>query len=140
MTDFNPVDHKESDAEYVARIRKWVEQRAGCPLLERVDPLFLVGRWKSSIDYGHTEPFDYEFRADGTYTMPIAFEGPTPNTWRIEGDHFIETSWSPPAPQYDIHEPIQGQERYRCAQLEDGRFARWNGDSSFREFLTRCVG
>ena len=139
MNDFNPVDHKESDPEYVARIRKWVEQRAGCALLETVDPLFLVGKWTSSIDYGHTEPFDYEFRADGTYTMPLDdFEGPTPNTWRIEGDHFIEDVWSPPIPEYDIDEPIQGEERYRCAQLADGRFAYWSGDSSLLVFLTRC--
>ncbi|MGN6547923.1 MAG: hypothetical protein ACTHK7_23015 [Aureliella sp.] len=129
MKNFRPVDHKESDPQYVAEVRKWVEQRAGSKLLDEVDPQFLVGKWTSSIDYGHTEPFDYEFRADGTFNMPIAYRGPTANTWRIDGDHYIETSWSPPIPEYGIDEPTEGEERYRCAQLEDGRFAYWNGDS-----------
>ena len=73
MTDFRPVDHKESNSAYVAEVRQSVEQRAGCRLLDSVDPLFLVGKWTSSIDYGHTEPYDYEFHADGTFDMPIAF-------------------------------------------------------------------
>lgn len=140
MNDFRPVDHKDTDSEYSAEIRKWVEQRAGCALLNDVDPNFLVGKWNSSIDFKHSEAFDYEFLVDGTYHMAIAFKGPSPNRWQIDGDHFIETSWSPPIPEYDIHDPIQGQECYRCAQTEDGRFAYWNGDSSLLVFLTRTDG
>jgi hypothetical protein len=138
MNDFRPIDHKDSDAAYAALVRNGVAQRAGCELLDAVDPLFLIGRWVSSIDYKHDETFDHEFRADGTSNMPIAYRGPTPNTWRIDGDHFIVRSWSLPIPEYGINEPMDGIERYRCAVLADGRFAYWNGDGSLVVFLTRA--
>ncbi|QDV67680.1 hypothetical protein Poly24_13820 [Rosistilla carotiformis] len=140
MYDFRPIDHKDSDAEYAALVRGDVAKKAGCDLLDTVDSAALVGRWRSSLDYRHTELFDYDFRADGTYSMPTSFSGPTPNTWRIDGDHFIDHSWCPPAPEYDIHEPMDNIETYRCAQLTDGRFAYWNGDGSLLVFLTQIIG
>ena len=138
MPDFRPIDHKDSDAQYAALVREGVARRAGCELLDGMDPLFLVGRWASSIDYGHNDSFDHEFRADGTSEMPMAYKGPTPNTWRIVGDHFVDHSWSPPVPEYGINEPMDGIECYRCAALSDGRFAYWNGDGSLVVFLTRA--
>jgi hypothetical protein len=140
MTDHRPIDHKDSDAEYASQVREWVCKRAGCDLCDKIDPDFLVGDWKSSISRSDDETADYSFLADGTYRTPLAFDGPTPNKWEIDGDHFIETYWSPPAPEYDIHDPMRGQECYRCAQLKDGRFAFWNGDSSLLVFLTRMNG
>ena len=140
MHIFRPIDHKDSDAEYSALVRGSVAKRAGCELLDSFDHAALVGRWKSSIDYRHNETYDYDFRADGTYSMPISFSGPTPNTWRIDGDHFIEHSWCPPAPEYGIHDPMDNVETYRCSMLSDGRFAYWNGDGSLVVFLTRIDG
>ncbi len=140
MSDFRPIDHKDSDAEYAGLIRGGVASKAGCDLLDTVDPAFLVGRWVSSIDYKHSDPFDFDFLDDGTYVMPISFAGPSPNTWRIDGDHFIQHSWCPPIPEYDIHEPMDDIETYRCAQLTDGRFAYWNGDGSLLVFLARTGG
>ena len=140
MNDFRPIDHKDSDPEYAALVRRGVVQHAGCELLDDVDPQILVGRWVSSIDYKHDEDYDHEFKADGTSDMPIAYKGPSPNTWRIDGDHFIDHSWSPPAPEYGIDEPMDGIECYRCAVLSDGRFAYWNGDGSLVVFLTRTDG
>ncbi len=137
MNDFRPIDHKDSDPKYAALVRQHVAQQAGCGLLDYLDPQFLVGRWKSSIDYGHNEVHDHIFRENGTTEMPISFEGPTPNTWKIDDDHFVEYSWSPPAPEYGIDEPMDGYETYRCAALSDGRFAYWNGDGSLVVFLTR---
>jgi hypothetical protein len=140
MNDFGSIDHKDSDPEYAALVRIGVAQRAGCELLDYVDPQFLVGRWASSIDYKHDNAYDHEFKADGTFEMPISFKGPSPNTWRIDGDHFVERSGSPPIPEYGIDEPIDGIEFYRCAVLTDGRFAYWNGDGSLCVFLTRIDG
>ncbi|WP_166832109.1 hypothetical protein [Thalassoroseus pseudoceratinae] len=140
MAEHRPVDHKDSDAEYAAQIREWVAQRAECELLDSIDPTFLIGEWKSSISRSDDGTPDYIFLGDGTYRTPNGFDGPSPNTWTIDGDHFIETYWSPPAPEYEIHDPMQGQECYRCAQLKDGRFAFWNGDSSLLVFLTRIGG
>lgn len=140
MHSFRPIDHKDSDPEYAALVRGDVAKRAGCDLLDTVDPTAIVGRWRSSIDYRHKESFDHDFRADGTCSTPISFLGPTPNTWRIDGDHFIKHSWCPPAPEYGIHEPMDNIETYRCALLSDGRFAYWNGDGSLVVFLTRVGG
>ena len=140
MTEFKPIDHKDSDAEYASLVRTAVATKAGCELLSTVDPAALIGRWRSSIDYRHGKPFDHDFRRDGTHSMPISYAGPKANTWRIDGDHFIEQSWCPPAPEYDIHEPMSNVETFRCAQLVDGRFAYWNGDGSLLVFLTRVGG
>ena len=137
MAKHHPVDHKDSDATYAAQIREWVSKRAGCKLHEMADSEFLVGNWTGSVSLHDTDTPDYTFLPDGTYRTPHSYDGPTPDTWEIDGDHFVMKSWSPPAPEYDIHDPMQGQERYRCARLDDGRFAFWNGDSSLLVFLSR---
>lgn len=136
MTEHRPIDHKDSDAEYAAQIRQWVAKRADSELFD-VSADFLVGKWNGNLGENDLGVPDYTFLADGTYQTPDSYDGRSPNTWKIDGDHFIQTSWSPPIPEYGIAEPMQGQECYRCAQLADGRFAYWNGDSSLLVFLTR---
>ena len=70
--------------------------------------------------------------------MPGSFAGPSPDTWRIDGDHFTELSWCPPVPEYGFREPMLDGQTHRCARPADGRFAYWNGDGSLRVFLTRA--
>lgn len=139
MKHWRPVDHKDSDPVYAQRVGLHVAEKAGVRFLPEADPACLPGRWLSSIVRKRNGEFDHEFHADGTHQVPGAFHGPSPNTWQIDGDHLIFRSWCPPAPEYGIHEPMQDVTVYRCAQLTDGRFAYWNGDSSLTVFLTRIA-
>ena len=138
MNDYESADHKDSDYEYGALVRSGVEQRLGCKPDEEAGADRLIGRWVSSIGSNKGSDHDIEFFADQTFLRPNGFVGPTPNTWSVQRGLFTETSWSPPVPEYDIPDPMQGQERYRCAFTTDGRFVYWNGDGSLVVILTRC--
>ena len=137
QTAYEPADHKDSDPEYGALVRAGVEQRIDCKLEDDPQHHRLIGRWTSSICRNSDFDYDIEFRADKTMRRPNGYVGPGPNTWSIRRGLFTETYWSPPAPEYDIHDPMQGQERYRCAFATDGRFVYWNGDGSLVVVFTR---
>jgi protein involved in sex pheromone biosynthesis len=141
MAKHRSVDHKDSDAEYAAHVRKFVGQHVDAELLPIDDAAFLVGRWRSSLSHAVDQEFDLEHLADGT--LRLAGEEPVenaePDQWQFKDGGYFQKTWVPPMPEYDIDEPSWNYEGYRCAQTADGRIVYWNGDGSLVVTLTRVM-
>ena len=139
MSDFTPVDHKESDPEYVALVRKSVAQRLDTTLQDIDDPAFIIGRWRSSISRQQTHDYDLEHMPDGTIADPGGTSDEHSSKWKIGNDTYEVTSWCPPMPEYGMDTGSWTGEAYRCARTEDGRFVYWNGDGSLIVTLTKTT-
>ena len=101
MSDFTPIDHKESDAEYAALVRNAVSKRLKTKLLDIDDPRFLIGRWRSSLSRRSEADYDCEYMADGTIAgLDHSLEDPS--RWKLDGNSYVVTSWCPPMPEYEI--------------------------------------
>lgn len=137
MAKHRPVDHKDSDAEYAAQVRKFVGQHVDAELLPIDDAAFLVGRWRSSLSRAQDREFDLEHLADGTLRFASEAADAEPGKWQLQDETYIQTTWVPPMPDYGIDEATWNQEAYHCARTADGRIVYWNGDSSLVVTLTR---
>lgn len=135
MSDFSPIDHKESDQEYAARVRGFVAKRVGTELLPIEDASFWIGRWRSSLKKKRQTEYDIEYLSDSTFRRSAAADS-KPGRWQPKDDVYIQTTWVPPMPEYGIETETWNQEAYRCARTEDGRIVYWNGDSSLVVVLT----
>jgi hypothetical protein len=129
MSDFSPVDHKESDSEYVASVRTAVAEQTGVELLPIEDPAGLIGLWRSCPRLSSYEG-KIEHLGDGTLKMSSDAKDAKPGRWRLKEDAYIQTTWVPPMPEYGIDEESWNEEAYRCARTSDGRIVYWNGDGS----------
>jgi hypothetical protein len=114
MSDFHPVDHKESDAEYVALVRTLVGKRIGAELLRIEDPAELIGRWRSSLTHAPDGDYDVEHLEDGTLAIAAELPDSKPGRWTLKSEAYIQTTWVPPMPDYGIEEESWNQEAYRC--------------------------
>jgi len=138
---FVPIDHKDSDPEYRAAVRKSVEQTVGEKLLPVENPQSLVGDWEVSfprVPAWQGKPTIYSFRADETYsTSPQPADPAHPSRWKIErGEAMVQSSWCPPLPEVGIKKGSYSRQVYHCAWLASGRFVLWNGDSSLIQLLS----
>src|SRR5690349_14417940 len=122
-----PVDHKDSDAEYAAQVQGHVAKRLGVELLPISSKRAFYGRWKSSFKFVQDKEYDVEHLADGTMLQPLS-EHKKPGKWQYKAGVYTQTTWVPPIPEYGIEDPSWNQECYRCAQTADGRIVYWNGD------------
>lgn len=136
MSDFDPIDHKELDQEYVARVRGFVAKRVGSELLPIEDAAFWIGRWCSSLKKKAQAEYNIEYLNDSTFKLSAAAADSKPGRWKLKGDAYFETTWVPPMPEYGIEEESWNQEAYRCARAADGSIVYWNGDGSLVVILT----
>jgi len=137
MPDFIPIDHKESDVEYVALVRNSVAKRLKTTLENVDDPSFLVGRWRSSLSRRSASDYDFEHLADGTFASRDATSVGPAGRWKLEGGAYVVTSWCPPLPEDKIDEGFWEAEAFRCAKTGQGQIVYWNGDGSLVVTLTR---
>jgi hypothetical protein len=137
VSKFAPVDHKESDADYVALVRDSVAKRLDTKLLPIEESVVLHGRWRSSVTHAPNAEYDIEHLEDGTLNFAGERKDAKPGKWALKSDVYIQTTWVPPMPEYGIEEESWNQEAYRCALTADGRIVYWNGDGSLVVTLTK---
>lgn len=138
MTDFIPIDHKDSDPEYRVAVRRVVETVLGSKLVDIDSAEALLGEWDRtcpSLPGFESQRFSYQ--ADGTFRSLHDMEDSPPGKWSIENGAYTETTWGAPIPEYGIHEGTWNPETYHCACTESGGIAIWNGDGSLLLLLTR---
>ena len=70
MSDFTPIDHKESEVDYVELVRNSVAKRLKTTLEDIEDASFLVGCWRSSLSRRPESEYDCEHMPDGTIATP----------------------------------------------------------------------
>jgi hypothetical protein len=139
---FRPVDHKESDVEYVAQVRAGVSKRIGFELLPISDPAVFVGRWRSSLRRNRNADAKYDLEHLPSGELRFAGSKPDlsqrkPDKWQLQHDAYVQTTWVRPMPEYGIEKGTWNEEAYRCAQTADGQIVYWNGDGSLVVVLTR---
>lgn len=131
MSDFTPVDHKDSDPEYRRAVRAAVESVVGSTLTDVTEPATLFGHWRQAFAaFPDQDPQNYEYRADGTLVSPYDQPGNPPNEWRLVANQCVQLTWCEPMPDYGMPEGTYEETRYHCAKSDDGKIVLWNGDGS----------
>jgi hypothetical protein len=137
MTDFKPIDHKDSDAEYRANVRKGIELSLGTTLtVASTDAL--IGDWERTAAHRPSQPaLRFTYFADGTFRSPYDSKEAPRRRWKIADGVYTELAWEEPMPEHDIHEGSWTPEEFHCAVTSTGSIAIWNGDGSMLLLLTR---
>lgn len=140
MTHFNPIDHKDSDPEYRAVVRRGIETRLGCGLTALESPEALLGDWNRTFPQLPKQASQqFSYFADGTFAAPDDTESSPRGRWTVEHGTYTETTWCAPVPEYGINEGTWNPSTYHAAVTPAGAIVLWNGDGSLLMLLTRPV-
>lgn len=138
MTDFTPIDHKDSDPEYRAAVRRDLETLLGSRLTELTCAEVMLGDWDRTCPRLPNRPAQrFCYFADGTFAAPYDAEGSPRGRWGVEHGVYTEITWGAPSPEYGIDEGTWNPSAYHCAATESGAIVIWNGDGSLLLLLTR---
>ncbi|WP_146523630.1 hypothetical protein [Stieleria varia] len=141
MDDFVPIDQKDSDAEYRALVRDGIAKSLGVTLNDLSDPDILVGEWEHTIpQMPERKPTTITFRPDGTFKTPASRDDIPVPKWEVTTQTYVQTTWCPPMPEYDIEEGFWTQDAFLCAMIDRDRVVVWNGDGSVVWLFTRKSG
>lgn len=98
MSDFKPIDHKDSDAEHRANVREGIELELGTTLRDAPSDA-LVGEWDCTTPHRPKEPaMRFTYFADGTFRSPSNSEDSPRRRWRIAEGVYTELTWDEPMP------------------------------------------
>lgn len=137
MSDFRPIDHKDSDVEYRANVRKGVESTLGTALSDP-SPDALIGEWDCTAPHLPSRPaLHFTYFADGTFRSPYYSEEAPRQRWKIADGVYTELTWEEPMPEHGIPEGSWTPEEFHCAVTSTASIAIWNGDGSMLHLLTR---
>lgn len=130
---FEPIDHKDSDADYRRDVRQAVESQYGelKPTPSRSE---LVGSWIHSLYSNDGTP--YRLHEDGTVSCQFDSDTGPKGRWSFEDDRFTSQTWCEPTPEYGLDEGAWDEAVYHCMMTGKGTVVLWNGDGSLIMTLT----